>query len=60
MEQMRFVKDIFFSESFWLPYYINWNDFEKDTGIDMPIAWHCFLSLPIAVGIFLFRLLFER
>ncbi|CAD5121665.1 DgyrCDS10153 [Dimorphilus gyrociliatus] len=57
---MELVSNIIFSESFWLPHYVKWKDFENVTKIDMPVAWHCFLALPIAVGLFILRLLFER
>ncbi|XP_029361917.1 ceramide synthase 5-like isoform X1 [Echeneis naucrates] len=49
------------SERFWLPENVSWADLEHPPpGEEYPRAGHILYALPLAVGVFLLRLLFER
>ncbi|CAN9515498.1 unnamed protein product [Ophioblennius macclurei] len=49
------------SDRFWLPENVTWADLEHPPpGVDYPRFRHIFYALPLAVGVFLLRLLFER
>ncbi|KAM6981924.1 ceramide synthase 5-like [Tautogolabrus adspersus] len=49
------------SERFWLPENVSWADLERPPpGVEYPRFKHMFIALPLAVGVFLLRLLFER
>uniref|UniRef100_A0A8C6U116 Ceramide synthase 5 n=1 Tax=Neogobius melanostomus TaxID=47308 RepID=A0A8C6U116_9GOBI len=49
------------NERFWLPENVTWADLERSPpGVDYPHARHLACALPLAVVVFLFRLLFER
>ncbi|XP_041655260.1 ceramide synthase 5-like isoform X2 [Cheilinus undulatus] len=49
------------SERFWLPENVSWADLESPPpGVEYPRLKHIFIALPLAVGVFLLRQLFER
>ncbi|XP_041801511.1 ceramide synthase 5-like [Chelmon rostratus] len=49
------------SERFWLPENVTWADLERPPpGVEYPRLRHVLYALPLAVGVFLLRLLFER
>ncbi|XP_042346941.1 ceramide synthase 5-like [Plectropomus leopardus] len=49
------------SERFWLPENVTWADLERPPpGVEFPRVRHILYALPLAVGVFLLRLLFER
>ncbi|XP_070825529.1 ceramide synthase 5-like [Chaetodon trifascialis] len=49
------------SERFWLPENVTWADLERPPpGAEYPRMRHVLYALPLAVGVFLLRLLFER
>lgn len=50
------------SEWFWLPANVTWADLEqrRTPGQEYARAGHLVLTLPLAVGVFIFRLIFER
>uniref|UniRef100_A0A8C2X5F0 CERS5 n=1 Tax=Cyclopterus lumpus TaxID=8103 RepID=A0A8C2X5F0_CYCLU len=49
------------SESFWLPENVTWADLERPPpGVEYPRIRHLLYALPLAVLVFLLRLLFER
>ncbi|XP_040007617.1 ceramide synthase 5-like isoform X1 [Xiphias gladius] len=49
------------SERFWLPENVSWADLEHPPpGVEYPRVGHILYALPLAVGVFLLRLLFER
>lgn len=51
----------FWSERFWLPHNVTWADLsEQAPGVEYPKPIHLFTALPLALGIFSVRLLFER
>lgn len=51
----------FWNERFWLPHNVTWADLENPApGVEYPKAGHLFTALPLALGIFVVRILFER
>lgn len=51
----------FWSERFWLPHNVTWADLaDNSPGVDYPKPGHLFTALPLALGIFGVRILFER
>nr|XP_020463715.1 ceramide synthase 5-like [Monopterus albus] len=51
----------FWSERFWLPENVSWSDLENPPpGVKYPQAGQTLYAIPLAVGVFLLRLLFER
>ncbi|XP_035239154.1 ceramide synthase 5-like isoform X1 [Anguilla anguilla] len=51
----------FWNERFWLPQNVTWADFaDPEPGVEYPKAGHLLSALPLALGIFAVRLLFER
>uniref|UniRef100_A0A8C6T3E8 Ceramide synthase 5 n=1 Tax=Neogobius melanostomus TaxID=47308 RepID=A0A8C6T3E8_9GOBI len=51
----------FWSERFWLPHNVTWADLsEQAPGVEYPKPAHLFTALPLALGIFGVRILFER
>lgn len=49
------------SERFWFPENVTWADLERPPpGVEYPLLGHLQCALPLAVGVFLVRLLFER
>ncbi|XP_061893931.1 ceramide synthase 5 isoform X4 [Entelurus aequoreus] len=51
----------FWNERFWLPHNVTWADLAQQApGVEYPKAGHLFAALPLALGIFAMRLLFER
>ncbi|KAI3357613.1 hypothetical protein L3Q82_016030, partial [Scortum barcoo] len=49
------------SERFWLPENVSWADLERPPpGVDYPRLGDMLCAFPLAVGVFLLRLLFER
>lgn len=49
------------SERFWLPENVTWADLEQPPpGVKYPRLGHLLFALPLAVGVFLLRLLYER
>uniref|UniRef100_A0A8C9ZZM9 Ceramide synthase 5 n=2 Tax=Sander lucioperca TaxID=283035 RepID=A0A8C9ZZM9_SANLU len=55
------ISDWIWSERFWLPENVTWADLERPpTGAEYPRIRHILYALPLAVVVFLLRLLFER
>ena len=54
------IQEWFWSEDFWLPPNVTWADLERDEGIFLPYARDLWVPLPLAVVMFLLRLLWER
>ncbi|OCT93032.1 hypothetical protein XELAEV_18016098mg [Xenopus laevis] len=51
----------FWNERFWLPQNVTWADLaDSESGEQYPQAGHILVALPVALGIFAVRLLFER
>ncbi|KAF3856613.1 hypothetical protein F7725_017336 [Dissostichus mawsoni] len=51
----------FWNERFWLPHNVTWADLaDPAPGVEYPKAGHLFSALPLALGIFALRILFER
>lgn len=51
----------FWNERFWLPHNVTWADLaDPAPGVEYPKAGHLFTALPLALGIFAVRILFER
>ncbi|XP_006783507.1 ceramide synthase 6-like [Neolamprologus brichardi] len=51
----------FWNERFWLPHNVTWADLENPApGVEYPKVGHLFTALPLALGIFVVRILFER
>ncbi|KAM6979461.1 ceramide synthase 5 [Aplochiton taeniatus] len=51
----------FWNERFWLPHNVTWADFaDPATGEEYPEAGHLLSVLPLALGIFAVRIIFER
>ncbi|KAJ0023418.1 hypothetical protein NQD34_003318 [Periophthalmus magnuspinnatus] len=51
----------FWSERFWLPHNVTWADLsEQAPGVEYPKPAHLFTALPLALGLFGVRILFER
>uniref|UniRef100_W5MDL4 Ceramide synthase 5 n=1 Tax=Lepisosteus oculatus TaxID=7918 RepID=W5MDL4_LEPOC len=51
----------FWNERFWLPHNVTWADLaDPEPGVEYPKAGHVLSALPLALGIFAVRLLFER
>ncbi|XP_045899206.1 ceramide synthase 5-like, partial [Micropterus dolomieu] len=56
-----FISDWIWSERFWLPENVTWADLERPPpGVEYPRLGDILYALPLAVGVFLLRLLFER
>lgn len=65
--QERFKKKMaafsawFWNERFWLPHNVTWADLaDPAPGVEYPKAGHLLTALPLALGIFAVRILFER
>ncbi|CAJ1084974.1 ceramide synthase 5-like isoform X2 [Xyrichtys novacula] len=55
------ISNWLWSERFWLPENVSWADLERPPpGVEYPRLRDIFIALPLAVGVFLLRLLFER
>ncbi|KAM9408811.1 ceramide synthase 5 isoform 1-T1 [Pholidichthys leucotaenia] len=51
----------FWNERFWLPHNVTWADLaDPAPGVEYPKAGHLFTALPLALGIFVVRIAFER
>lgn len=51
----------FWNERFWLPHNVTWADLaDPAPGVEYPKAGHLLAALPLALGIFTVRILFER
>ncbi|XP_043979017.1 ceramide synthase 5 [Gambusia affinis] len=51
----------FWNERFWLPHNVTWADLaDPAPGVEYPKAGHLLAALPLALGIFIVRILFER
>lgn len=51
----------FWNERFWLPHNVTWADLaDPAPGVEYPKVGHLFSALPLALGIFAVRLIFER
>ncbi|XP_055725803.1 ceramide synthase 5-like isoform X3 [Salvelinus fontinalis] len=51
----------FWNERFWLPHNVTWADLaDPAPGVEYPKASHLLSALPLALGIFAVRILFER
>lgn len=51
----------FWNERFWLPHNVTWADLaDPAPGVEYPKAGHLLTALPLALGIFAVRMLFER
>ncbi|TRY74110.1 hypothetical protein DNTS_026663, partial [Danionella cerebrum] len=51
----------FWNERFWLPHNVTWADLaDPAPGVEYPKAGHLLSALPLALGIFAVRILFER
>ncbi|XP_042200125.1 ceramide synthase 6 isoform X2 [Callorhinchus milii] len=50
----------FWNERFWLPHNVTWADLKNTEGAEYPQASDLYLAFPVALAIFLVRLLFER
>ncbi|XP_077582773.1 ceramide synthase 5 isoform X1 [Stigmatopora nigra] len=51
----------FWNERFWLPHNVTWADLtDRAPGVEYPKAGHLLAALPLAVGMFAVRILFER
>ncbi|XP_054640173.1 ceramide synthase 5 isoform X2 [Dunckerocampus dactyliophorus] len=51
----------FWNERFWLPHNVTWADLADQTpGVEYPKAGHLYAALPLALGLFAVRMLFER
>lgn len=51
----------FWNERFWLPHNVTWADLaDPAPGVEYPKAGHLLTVLPLALGIFAVRMLFER
>ncbi|RXM92953.1 Ceramide synthase 6 [Acipenser ruthenus] len=51
----------FWNERFWLPHNVTWADLaDPEPGVEYPKAGHVLSALPLALGIFAVRILFER
>lgn len=51
----------FWNERFWLPHNVTWADLaDPAPGVEYPKAGHLLAALPLALGIFIVRTLFER
>uniref|UniRef100_A0A3Q3XPZ9 TLC domain-containing protein n=1 Tax=Mola mola TaxID=94237 RepID=A0A3Q3XPZ9_MOLML len=56
-----FISAWIWSERFWFPENVTWADLERPPpGVDYPQLGHLVYAFPLAVGVFLLRLLFER
>ncbi|KAJ0064760.1 hypothetical protein NL108_013004 [Boleophthalmus pectinirostris] len=56
-----FVSTWIWNERFWFPENVTWADLEHPApGVDYPQAGHLVCALPLAVAVFILRLLFER
>ncbi|XP_068997383.1 ceramide synthase 5-like [Embiotoca jacksoni] len=55
------ISSWFWSDRFWLPENVSWADMEHPPpGVEYPRLGHILYALPLAGGVFLLRLLFER
>ncbi|KAJ7999409.1 hypothetical protein DPEC_G00194120 [Dallia pectoralis] len=55
------MKAWFWNERFWLPHNVTWADLaDPAPGVEYPKAGHLLSALPLALGIFAVRILFER
>ncbi|XP_032801817.1 ceramide synthase 6-like [Petromyzon marinus] len=54
------LKAWFWSESFWLPHNVSWEDLRNSEAVTFPQASDLYLAFPLALAIFVVRQLFER
>jgi len=59
-ELFYWMKDWFWSEYFWLPPSASWADLQRNQTAFYPDANDMFIPIPMAVGLFVVRLLWER
>uniref|UniRef100_A0A8B9KE73 Ceramide synthase 5 n=1 Tax=Astyanax mexicanus TaxID=7994 RepID=A0A8B9KE73_ASTMX len=58
---MAALVDWFWDERFWLPHNVTWADLaDPAPGVEYPKAGHLLRALPLALGIFVVRIFFER
>ncbi|XP_041945470.1 ceramide synthase 5 isoform X1 [Alosa sapidissima] len=58
---MAAISAWFWNERFWLPHNVTWADLaDPAPGVEYPKAGHLLSALPLALGIFAVRILFER
>ncbi|KAG7494644.1 hypothetical protein JOB18_034912 [Solea senegalensis] len=51
----------FWNERFWLPHNVTWADLaDPAPGVEYPKVGHLLTALPLALGIFTVRIIFER
>lgn len=56
-----FISDWLWSERFWFPENVTWADLESPPpGVDYPRLRHLQSAVPLAVALFVLRVLFER
>lgn len=61
MKKMAALSAWFWNERFWLPHNVTWADLaDPAPGVEYPKAGHLLTALPLALGIFVVRILFER
>jgi len=54
------LKEMFWSEYFWLPAETSWADLRRNETVFYPDASDMLIPIPMAVGLFVIRLLWER
>ena len=61
LRNMAALSAWFWNERFWLPHNVTWADLaDPAPGVEYPKAGHLLTALPLALGIFAVRILFER
>ena len=50
----------FWSEKVWLPSNITWDDFKSEENLRIPQPSELYITIPIAILLFIIRLLYER
>ncbi|XP_032807537.1 ceramide synthase 6-like isoform X1 [Petromyzon marinus] len=50
----------FWNERFWLPHNVTWADMRNPDGVTFPQAEDLYMAFPLALGIFVVRIIFER
>ena len=60
MAKFGYFTSWLWDESFWFPENINWTHFERDENIFIPHPEDLWIPVPIAVGLFILRQLWER
>jgi len=59
-EAYYWLRDWFWNEYFWLPPSAGWADLQRNETTFYPDANDMFIPIPMAVGLFVVRLLWER